>query len=110
MMQQLGRRYVGSFNALHSRTGTPWEGRFKSCLVGSDRYVPNCYRYMEMNPVRARMVAAPADYRWSSHACNASSTNDPIISAHPAFLALGADTFARAAAYQALIQERITPQ
>lgn len=82
----------------------------KSCLVGSDRYVLSCYRYIEMNPVRAGMVLAPADYRWSSYACNAAGADDPIISAHPAFLALGTDAVTRRTAYEALIQESIVPQ
>jgi len=110
MMQQLGRRYVSGFNALHGRTGTLWEGRFKSCLVDTDRYVLSCYRYIEMNPVRAGIAATPADYRWSSHACNASGADDAVISAHPAFLALGADPVTRRTTYEALVRESIAPQ
>ena len=73
MMQRLGRRYVAAFNARHARSGTLWEGRYKACLVGGDRYVLNCLRYIELNPVRARMVADPTEYGWSScaaHCCH----------------------------------------
>lgn len=59
MMQMLGRRYVGCFNACYRRSGTLWEGRYKSCLIDSEDYLLRCYRYIELNPVRARMVAAP---------------------------------------------------
>ena len=65
MMQSLGRRYVRRFNNRHGRSGTLWEGRFKSSLVDSEQYLLTCYRYIEMNPVRARMVADPGDHAWS---------------------------------------------
>ena len=58
-MQSLGRRYVGLFNARHRRTGTLWEGRYKSCLVDAQDHLLTCYRYIELNPVRARMVESP---------------------------------------------------
>jgi REP element-mobilizing transposase RayT len=64
MMQAIGRRYVGCFNARYGRTGTLWEGRFKSALVDSERFVLPCYRDIELNPVRATMVGSPGDYRW----------------------------------------------
>lgn len=63
MMQALGRRYVSYFNGQYHRTGTLWEGRYKSCLVDSEDYVLRCYRYIELNPLRARMVESPAAYR-----------------------------------------------
>lgn len=71
MMPMLGRRYVGGFNARYHRSGTLWEGRFKSCLVDSDQYLLRCYRCIELNPVRARIVEAPGSYPWSSYAVNA---------------------------------------
>ncbi len=66
MMQAVGRRYVRAFNARHGRTGTLWEGRYKSCLVDSDRHLLACLRYIELNPVRAAMVQWPWQHRWSS--------------------------------------------
>jgi REP element-mobilizing transposase RayT len=66
MMQAIGRRYVGGFNARYRRTGTLWEGRFKSALVDSEHYALACYRYIELNPVRAGIVTSPRDYRWST--------------------------------------------
>ncbi|MDI1253013.1 hypothetical protein [Thermomonas sp.] len=74
----------------HRRTGTLREGRFKSALVDSERYVLACYRYIELNPIRAGMVATALDYRWSSHACNANGVHDPRINPHPTYRALGA--------------------
>ena len=70
-MQSLGRHYVRYFNKVYKRSGTLWEGRFKSCLVQSEEYLLQCYRYIELNPVRANMVNDPADYIWSSYQCNA---------------------------------------
>ena len=105
MMQAIGRRYVGAFNARYGRTGTLWEGRFKSALVDSDTYLLTCYRYIELNPVRAGMVADAGDYPWSSHRRNALGAHDPGITPHPRYLALGQDTATRLRAYQAMFRE-----
>lgn len=94
MMQVLGRRYVGYFNARHNRTGTLWEGRFHSSLVDTQSYLLVCYRYIELNPVRAAIVNQPGQYPWSSFHANALGKPDPIITPHPEYLALG-DTRAR---------------
>ncbi|MCE5231828.1 MAG: transposase [Mizugakiibacter sp.] len=99
-MRDLGQCYVQGFNRRHRRTGTLWEGRFKSCLVDSERYVLSVYRYIELNPVRAAMVAAPEDYRWSSVHAHLGASDDPLLTPHTAFLALGADRRARVAAYR----------
>jgi putative transposase len=68
MIQDLGRKYVRSFNLRYGRSGTLWEGRYKACLVDSDAYLLTCMRYIEMNPVRAAIVESPGEYRWSSYA------------------------------------------
>jgi putative transposase len=70
-IQSLGRRYVGYVNATHRRSGTLWEGRYKSCLIDRQRYLLTCYRYIELNLVRATMVEAPGEYAWSSYHANA---------------------------------------
>jgi putative transposase len=108
MMQAIGRRYVGCFNAQYQRTGTLWEGRFKSALVDSERYVLACYRYIELNPVRAGMPATALDYRWSSHAHNAHGVDEPRIKPHPAYTALSATGAERNSAYQRLFDEGLS--
>lgn len=70
MMQKVGRYYVRYFNRAYHRSGTLWEGRFKSCVVDADDYLLICQRYIELNPVRAGMVGDPADYHWSSYRSN----------------------------------------
>ena len=107
LMRDLGRRYVPYFNRRHERTGTLWEGRFRSCLVESARYVLACYRYIELNPVRAGMVGNPASYLWSSYAVNSAARSDPFLSPHPEFIALAADGNKRHAAYRALFDDEI---
>ena len=107
MMQALGRRYVAYFNAAYCRTGTLWEGRYKACLVDSDRYLLRCHRYVERNPVRAAMVANARDYRWSSHRCNAYGDPDALLTPHPRYLALGDTAPARHAAYRAICDEAV---
>lgn len=109
MMQAIGRRYVGAFNARYRRSGTLWEGRFKSALVDSARYLLTCYRYIELNPVRAGMVSAPGGYRWSSHARNALGAHEPRITPHRHYLELGNDDATRQYAYRTLINEALCP-
>jgi putative transposase len=105
MMQGVGRIYVAKFNARHRRTGTLLEGRFKSCLVGGSRYVLACHRYIEMNPVRAAMVAQPSEFRWSSHPANALGHDDPLLRSHPAYHSLAGADADRRSAYRKLFDE-----
>jgi putative transposase len=110
MMQAIGRRYVGCFNTRYRRTGTLWEGRYKAALVGTARYALACYRYIELNPVRAKMVRAPGDYRWSSHRHNALGVEQALIKPHAAYLALGDTKDSRSERYRALVAERPPPE
>ncbi|WP_252738958.1 transposase [Colwellia sp. D2M02] len=71
MMQSLGRMYVMYFNKVYKGSGTLWEGRYRSCLVQSEKYLLELYRYIELNPVRAGMIQDPSEYGWSSYQCNA---------------------------------------
>ena len=104
LMQSLGRCYVRYFNQQHERTGTLWEGRFKSWLVDSDRYLLTVSRYIEMNPVRAGMVSHPAQYPWSSYHANALGKPIRLLSQHELYLALGQSDSARQRAYRSLFQ------
>jgi putative transposase len=102
MMQWLGARYVRDINQTYRRTGSLWEGRYKACLVDTERYFLTCMRYIELNPVRAAMVVSPEEYRWSSYRCNALGHGDGITRAHPIYSALGKDREQRQCAYKAL--------
>jgi putative transposase len=102
MMQSVGRRYVRFFNDRSGRTGTLWEGRYRSALVDSARYLFACSRYIELNPVRAGMAHRAAEYPWSSFGQNAGAVADPIVTPHALYLALGATPAQRRAAYRAL--------
>jgi putative transposase len=108
LMQSLGRRYVRYVNDRYHRTGTLWEGRYKSSLVDRETYLLHCYRYIELNPVRARMTIDPLHYPWSSHSFNAFGRNDPLIQPHDSYLALGATSEQRCAAYRALAMETLS--
>ncbi len=105
MMQALGRRYVTGFNLRHQRSGTLWEGRFRAALVESERYLLACMRYIELNPVRAALVAAPADYMWSSAAHHLGGTQDPLVTEHPLYWELGNTPFERESAYRELVEQ-----
>ena len=108
LMQTLGRQYVGRFNARHGRTGTLWEGRYKSCLVDGDIYVLRCSRYIDMNPVRARMTDDPARFAWSSCAALCGRRNDPLLSPHIAYTRLGSSPAEREAAYRTLLRDALS--
>ncbi|WP_323846477.1 transposase [Microbulbifer magnicolonia] len=107
MMQSLGRMYVRYFNREYRRSGTLWEGRYKSCLVQSEEYLLHCYRYIELNPVRARMVSDPADYYWSSYASNALGRNSNLITPHTEYLQLGRYPKQRRERYRALFSRHL---
>jgi len=100
----VGRRYVQYVNRTYGRTGTLWDGRYKSSLVQAEAYLLLCQRYIELNPLRAGMLADPAGYRWSSYRANALGQPDTLVTAHPLYLALGADDDARRAAYRELFR------
>jgi putative transposase len=103
-MQALGRRYVRWFNDRHGRSGTLWEGRFRSTVIAADRYLLACMRYIELNPVRAGLSAAPSEYRWSSNAHHVGRVVDPLITDPALFWALGNTPFERQSAYQLLFE------
>jgi REP-associated tyrosine transposase len=106
MMQSLGRRYVRYINQTYERTGTLWEGRYRASLVDSERYVLVCYRYIELNPVRAGMTQSAGEYHWSSHRATALGALDGVITAHDAYLRLGENDEARQRAYLALFHHQ----
>lgn len=104
LLQSVGRRYVQYFNWRHGRTGTLWEGRFRSSLVGTDDYLLACCRYIELNPVRAGIVAHPRDYRWSSYRFHGEGTKDGLLDVDPCYLGLGDSDLQREQSYRQFIE------
>jgi putative transposase len=108
MMQAVGRSYVQVFNKRYARTGTLWEGRYRSTLIQTDRYLLACMAYIDLNPVRAQMVAQPQDYAWSSFAHYVGLRTDRLITPHALYWHLGNTPFAREAAYAELVHAGIS--
>jgi putative transposase len=108
MMQAVGRRYVRYFNDLHQRSGTLWEGRYKSTLIQAEQYLLACMVYCDLNPVRAGMVNRPADYRWSSYKHYSGAEVQGFITPHALFWEMGNTPFAREAAYAEMVQAGIS--
>jgi len=104
LMKKLGQCYVQYVNHNLGRTGTLWEGRFRSCMVNSDNYVLACYRYIELDPVRAGMVSAPCEYRWSSYRVNAAGEINGLITAHSAYAALSGNAALGCCAHRQLCE------
>jgi putative transposase len=104
LMKNLSQRYVQGVNQRLGRTGTLWEGRFHSSLVTSERYVLTCYRYIDLNPVEAGLVATPGDYRWSSYVSNAQGAPSGFLKPHEVYAALGSEPQARASCYKAMCE------
>jgi putative transposase len=102
LMQAVGRSYVRYFNIRHGRSGTLWEGRYRSSLIETERYLLTCMVYIDLNPVRAGMVGMPAEYAWSSHRHYIGHWVDKLVTPHALFWSLGNTPFAREAAYQEL--------
>ena len=104
LMKHLGQRYVQYINRTYKRSGTLWEGRFRSCLTQTEAYVLACYRYIELNPVRAGMVNVPQDYRWSSYHANALGETSSLITPQNEYRRLAIDENERLEAYRALFK------
>jgi putative transposase len=109
MMQAVGRSYVRYFNHTQQRTGTLWEGRYKSTLIQTNRYLLACMVYLDLNPVRAGIVAQAQDYPWSSHAHYIGRRADRLVTPHALVWELGNTPFAREAAYAEMVQIGINP-
>ncbi|MEE9327826.1 MAG: transposase [Cocleimonas sp.] len=107
VIQMLGRYYVQYFNYTYQRTGTLWEGRYKATLIDSEHYALGCYRYIELNPVRANMVKHPAEYPWSSYRYNALNERDERVVGHELYKRLGTSTKERCDAYRALFDVEV---
>lgn len=103
VMQLVGNRYVQYINRTYRRTGTLWEGRHHASLVDADRYLLSCYRYIELNPVRARMIARPDNYLWSSYQHHAHGQENSLITEHDTYLRLGRTVSARCRSYRAMV-------
>lgn len=107
MMQAIGRQYVRYFNYSYKRTGTLWEGRYKSCLVQAEDYMLELYRYIELNPVRANMVDEPSKYKWSSYRINALGKSSALCLPHEVYLQLGENETERRKIYRELFKYQI---
>lgn len=110
MMQYLGRYYVRYFNHKHNRSGTLWEGRYRSSIIDASIYLLNCQRYIELNPVRAGMVNSPGAYRWSSYHSNGLGAHSKLLTPHELYLQLGATEAERMTNYQDLFHSHIDGQ
>jgi len=108
MMQAVGRRYVTAFNRRHARTGTLWEGRFRSTVIEPDTYLHACLCFVELAPVRVGLVRAAEEYRWSSAAHHLGLKLDPVVTDHPLYWALGNTPFEREAAHRKLLERALT--
>ena len=107
LMQAVGRRYLQYINRSYRRTGSLWEGRYKSSLVQAETYLLTCMRYVELNPVKANMVQDPGQYRWSSYRHNGFGQTDPRITPHSVYLSIDCDESGRHAAYRGLFRSQL---
>ncbi len=109
LMKKLGQRYVQHINRTQKRSGTLWEGRFRSCITQQEDYLLACQRYIELNPVRARMVENAGDYIWSSYHAHAHGQSSEVLSPHPLYLHLGKSDAERQRTYKDLFCNDLEP-
>ncbi len=109
LMKRLGQRYVQYVNRTYQRSGTLWEGRFRSCIAQEDNYLLHCQRYIELNPVRAGMVEYPEDYRWSSYRANAQGDSNKLVTPHFMYQELGLTQTERQSNYRELFRFNLEP-
>jgi len=108
LMKHMGQRFVQYINRKHARSGPLWEGRFRSCVVDSETYLMRCYRYIELNPVRAGMVPVPGEYEWSSFRTNALGEASLFVVPHSVYIELASSAEERRAAYRGLFLQALT--
>lgn len=107
LFQSLGRRYVRYFNDLHGRSGTLWEGRYKSCLVQPEQYLMSCYRYIDLHPVRNGMVKNPEEYNWSSAAAYIRGVTDRLVNEHSVYSAFVGESNERQQKYKKFLSQGV---
>ncbi|MCD6295519.1 MAG: transposase [Deltaproteobacteria bacterium] len=110
LMKRLGQRYVQYINRTYNRSGSLWEGRFRSCIAQQENYLLICQRYIELNPVRAGMVEHPGEYRWSSYRANAQGEEIGFLTQHSVYMGLGHSRKERESSYRELFQEKLDPR
>ena len=110
MMKNLGQCFVQYINRTYERSGTLWEGRFKSCLAQDENYAMHCCRYIELNPVRANMVRYPGDYPWSSFRHNAGGLENDLITPHRSYMSLGGNALHRRRAYRSMVESGLSEE
>lgn len=110
VLQDVGRTYVRIINAVHGRTGTLWEGRYKAALVATESYLLACHRYIECNPVRAGMAAHASKYPWSSHLHYAFGQANPMLTEHAVYLSLGPSAEERRSAFRGLFDAELATE
>jgi putative transposase len=103
LLQSLGRSYVRYYNRATGRSGTLWEGRYRSTILQADKYLLPCMVYIDLNPVRSGQVAQAAEYRWSSHQHYIGRRTDRIVTPHALYWGLDNTPFAREAQYGELV-------
>jgi REP-associated tyrosine transposase len=106
-MQLIDGGYVRYYNEKHGRMGTSWCGRYKARLIADERYWLTCLRYIDLNPVEAKMVTFPEEYQWCSYRAHALETMAGWLVSHPVYDALGVDASARQLAYRDLCEAGI---
>ncbi len=110
IMQLIGRQAVQYINKTYKRTGTLWEGRYKSSLVDSEHYLLTCSRYIELNPVNASMVEKPEEYPWSSYHYNGLGRPNPLLKPHSLYLGLGSNSDERCFLYRELFKHQLSDE
>lgn len=109
-MQCLGRKYTAYYNTVNERTGTVWDGKYFASFIETNYYLLACYRYIELNPVRAGLAKTPAGYQWSSFHTNACGRNSTIITPHSTYTALGDNPLTRLKAYNELFTQQMSDE
>lgn len=110
MMQAVGRRYVRHFNDRHGRSGTLWEGRYRSTLLQAERHLLDCMVHLDLHPVRAGLCAEPREHAWGSHGHCIGQRNDALVTPHALYWTLGNTPFAREAAYAQRVSAGLAPE
>jgi len=104
IMKGINLVYARHYKRKYSHTGHFWQDRYKSIIISKDRYLLACGSYVELNPVRAKMVEDPKDYTWSSYRAYAYGRRDVLLDKHPVYLQLSEEEGERRKKYREFVR------
>ena len=106
-MKQLNLAYLHYYKKKYKYDGHLWQGRYKSLIISKDEYLIACAKYIELNPLKAKIVNNPKEYKYSSYSAYAYGKEDEIVEYDPIYLDWGKTDKERQLYYRKYLNEKM---